>query len=487
MGKSNYKQAILLSLIILFSILIRIFFSTGHIFSDDAYYSFLSYSILKGDLTREYLGYPVFPLRIAFIGLNAISMMIFGTNEFATLFFPFLFSIINVLLVFKLTDLITENKAIALTASMLAAFFPTDVLFASISFPDLIATFFINLGIYFLLKSYYQKIKYYALVGGLSFFLSMQFKESIYYILFLLVILLGYFLLKNRRMNFQLVIGIIFILGNYLIEGVVYLFLYNEFFYRITITNINYNFSFYDFFPYTAEKISGSKYYIRNLFDQVFLINIKSIFLRRFYLFLPIISAVQTFFSFNKKENRLLLFWFWGSAIFLIAFTTSFSEYKPLDLARSWYIYPLLMPMLILSAIFLNNFSKLIRNGLITIYILGSLIMCFEYQLFFNKDNLDFLKKYLRKNSSKNIYTDHYTKYSVDLTREYKTGKSYRILGKEFELNQIPAGDWILFNKKHIEELKLQRYLFPDFEFLKSNQFKKIASFDDFIFYEKIR
>jgi len=216
------------------------------------------------------------------------------------------------------------------------------------------------------------------------------------------------------------------------------------------------------------------------------MINAKSIFLRRFYLFLPIATSVQTFINFRKKEQPLLNFWFWGSAILMIVFTTSFNEFKPLDLARSWYIYPLLMPMIILSSIFINRFSKLIRNGLIAIYILGSLIMCFEYTNFFDKDNLTALKTFLRENSSKTIYTDHFTKYSVDLIREYKSDNSKRILGDDFNYNKMANGDWILLNKKHIDELQMQKYQFPDFSILNSNQFSKVASFNDFVFYEKL-
>ena len=483
---STYKQYYLLFLIILSGIAVRYYFRIGHIFSDDAYYTYLSFSLLNGDFAKDYLGYPVFPLRIAFIAITSISMKIFGANEFAAMIFPFVFSLVNILLTYKLTRLLTENEKIAITAALLISFFPTDVIFASINFPDLINIFFINLGIYFLLKSHIQKINRYTIVGGVLLFLSMQFKENIYYLLILFVIPLGYFIIKNRRLNLQLFVGIIFIAGNYLIEGLVYLFLHNDFFYRITITNINYRYSFYDFFPYTAEKISGSKNYFLNLFDQIILINSKSIFLRRFYLLLPLVATVQTFFNFKKKEQHLLTFWFWGTAILMIAFTTSFTEYKPLDLARSWYIYPVLMPMLILSAKFINRFSKLIKSGLVVIYILGSLIMCFEYQNFFDKDNLTALKTFLRDNPSEIIYTDHFTKYSVDLIREYQAANSKKILESDFDFSQVAAGDWILYNKKHIEELKLQKYQFPDFSILNSRTFRKVAAFNDFIFYEKL-
>lgn len=482
----NLQQYSFVGFIVVLGIIVRLFFQIGHVFSDDAYYSFLSYSLLNGDLTSNYLGYPVFPLRIGFIFLNSFSMKIFGANEFATLVFPFLFSIVNIGLTFKLTRLIAKDINISITSAFLIALFPTDVIFASIGFPDLINVFFINLGIYWLIKSYIFQKKRYAFLGGLSFFLSMQFKETIYYVFILLMILFAYQLIKNKQINFQLLIGLLFILANFVIEGFAYLLLHNDFFYRLTVTTINYQFSYYDFFPFTAQKISSSKNYLRNLFDQIFLINAKSIFLRRFYLFLPIIALIQSYFSVKKKEHSLLIFWFVGMTILLIIFTTSFTEFKPLDLTRSWYIYSLLMPIIILSAIFINRFSKNIKTLLLIIYIIGSLIMCFEYKIYFDCDNLDKLKRFLRENPTKMIYTDHFTKYSVDLIRNYERENSHRILGKNFKLNEIYSGSWILYNKKHIDELKLQHFEFPDFSILKRINFKQIASFKDFIFYEKL-
>ena len=336
------------------------------------------------------------------------------------------------------------------------------------------------------MKSYYLNKLSTAYLGGIFFFFSMQFKETIYYVLILLVILFIYLLVKKKQLVPQVLIGAVFIFLNYFIEGIIYLFVHNDFFYRISITNTNYSYSFYDFFPYTAQKLSGSKNYFRNLFDQIILINTKSVFLRRFYLFLPIVASIQTYFNFKKNKFALINFWFWGTSILLIAFTTSFSEYKPLDLARSWYIYPLLMPAVILSAIFINRFSKRIRYGLVIIYVLGSLIMCFEYQNFFDSYNLNSLKSFLSENSTKTIFTDHFTKYSIDLIRGYELNNSERILGVDFDADQLNSGDWILYNKKHIDELKLQKFRFPDFNSLESNKFRKITAFNDFIFYEKL-
>ena len=467
--------------------MVRIYFPLSHIFSDDAYYSYLSYSFLNGDFTHNYLGYPVFPLRIGFISLTSFSMMIFGTNETATIVFPFLFSIVNLILTYKLTLIITKDINAALRAAFLMALFPTDVVFATLNFPDLINVFFINLGIYFLLKSFYEKNIKIALLGGAAFFLSMQFKENIYYIFILLIILFVYFLVKQKQISIHIIIGFLFIGINVLMEGFIYFLLHNDFFYRFTITSLNYQYSFYDFFPYTAQKISGSKNYLRSLFDQIFLINGRAIFLRRFYIFLPLIASVQSVINFRKKKYQLLIFWFAGLAVLLIGFTTSFTEFKPLDLQRSWYIYPVLMPIIILSAQFISNFKKQISFLLITIYTLGSLIMCHHYEIFFDKSNLTSLKAYLRENSGKKIFTDHFTKYGVDLIRSYKTeSKSERILGNDFNFRKIIEGDWILYNEKHIDELKMQKYNFPDFSILNSKEYKRIATFRDFVFYEKI-
>jgi 4-amino-4-deoxy-L-arabinose transferase-like glycosyltransferase len=473
--------------LILIGIALRFYFQIGHIFSDDAYYSYLSHTLVSADFADNYLGYPVFTLRIVHLALTSFSFKIFGINEFATVFFPFIFSILSLILTYKLTLLLTKNTGTALTSTFLMTFFPTDVIFASINFPDLINLFFINLGVYFLLKSFYNKNSKTAILGGISFLISMQIKENIYYVLILLIIILLYLLIKQKQLNFQITIGLLFIGTNVLLEGFIYFLLHNDFFYRFTITSLNYQYSFYDFFPYTAQKTSGSKNYLKNLFDQIVLINGKSIFLRRFYLFLPIIASIQSLFNYRKKDEQLLNFWFWGLVILSIAFTTSFTEFKPLDLQRSWYIFPIVMPMVILSGQFINRFKKSIKITLLIIYTAGSLIMCHQYEMFFDKENLDSLKTFLIENTEKTIYADHFTKYSVDLIRSYEhKNSSERILGKDFDFTTIKIGDWILYNKKHIEELEMQKYEFPDFSVIDSEGYKKVASYNDFIFYEKI-
>lgn len=484
---TKYRNELFLTLIIIIGITLRLYFQIGHIFSDDAYYSYLSYTLLNGEYAKDYLGYPIFPLRVTFLSITALSFNFLGVNEIATIVIPFVLSIANLILTYKLARLVTGDINVSLLSALLMAFFPTDIVFATIGFVDLPNIFFINLGIYFLYKSYKISENRLAIVGGILFFLSMQIKENIYYSAILLIMLLVYLIVKKKNLNTQIVIALLFIILNIVVEGIVYLFLHKDFLYRFTLLQQNYNYSYYDFFPQTAQKISNVKNYWRNLFDQIFVINGKAIFLRRFYLFLPIIASIKSVINIRKKENKLLTFWFLGTLILLIAFTTSFTEYKPLDLKRSWYIYPLLMPMIIITATFLNKMKRNLRYILVCIYIVGAVIMCSHYEVYFDKESKSELKSFIAENQQRKIFTDHFTKYSVDLIRSYSDlSKSDRILGNDFGWSKVVIGDWVLYNQKHIDELKLQKHNFPDFSILESNLFSRVKNYGDFIFYEKV-
>jgi len=130
------NQKYYLFYIILAAIITRIIFSFGHIFSDDAYFNYLAYTLYKGEFANDYIGYPHTPLRINLLALTAFSFLIFGANEFATMIFPMIFSIGNILLAYFFMKEITNNVNSALIAALIMAFFPTDIAFATINFSD---------------------------------------------------------------------------------------------------------------------------------------------------------------------------------------------------------------------------------------------------------------------------------------------------------------------------------------------------------------
>ena len=91
--------------------------------------------------------------------------------------------------------------------------------------------------------------------------------------------------------------------------------------------------------------------------------------------------------NFLHKYYQLIncSFWYLGLAILFIFFTTSLQTYRPQVLRLSWYIYPLFMPTVILSAIFISTIKIKIRSVLLMIYFCGSLVMCNSYRDYFQK------------------------------------------------------------------------------------------------------
>ncbi|MEJ2196655.1 MAG: hypothetical protein P8X73_17620 [Ignavibacteriaceae bacterium] len=114
--------------------------------------------------------------------------------------------------------------------------------------------------------------------------------------------------------------------------------------------------------------------------------------------------------------------------------------------------------------------------------------MSTHYEIYFNKENINSLKLFMIGYPEKKIFTDHFTKYSVNLLRNYADlTNSERILGIDFDWGNVHPGEWVIFNQKHIDELIMQGYQFPDFSTLNSGLFNKIEQFGDFIIYKKIQ
>jgi len=482
----KYNKLLFTSIISL-GFALRLYFYMGHIFSDDAYFTYLSYTLYNGEYGADYIGYPVSLLRFNLHVLTVAAFTLFGPNELAASFFPMLFSIANLFLTYFLTKQITKSEKTALTAMFLMAAFPTEIIFAGLAFADAFCAFFINLGIFLLFIAHEKKAVIPAVFAGLSLAVSIQFKINVFFIGLLLGILLVYELIKHRKLNPYISIALIFTVLNLIIEGLIYLKLHDNFLYRFVLTEQNYLFGRDNFFVKgSAFGYASDAEYWTSLFKMLFIYNPKAVFLRRFLLFLPLLALVQSFISIRKNEYKLLSYWFLGLALVFLFFTSSFQTYQPLVQRFTWYIFPLFMPAVILSAVLLVRFKTNMRSVLLLVYFAGSIIMCGSYQEFFDKKENDELKDFLKNNPSPVIYTDHFTKYSIDLIDGYRQPlRTNRILGKDFNWKQIQPGSVVVFSRKHIRELEGQNFEFPGWGILQHNGFFEKSVFGDFIIYEK--
>jgi len=104
------------------------------VFSDDSYYNWLAFQYHTSSFSIDYLGYPILLIRKLAVLFTVISYNIIGYNERAGTLFPYLFSLASIILIFQITQDLLGDKRISLIAAFLTAFFPVDVIFASINF-----------------------------------------------------------------------------------------------------------------------------------------------------------------------------------------------------------------------------------------------------------------------------------------------------------------------------------------------------------------
>ena len=476
------NNRIIIPIIVFIAVFIRIYFFVGHIFSDDAYYSKLSQIILTNEPISQYQGYPIFKLRLLFILGNSLIMKVFGVKEVSTIILPFIFSILNLFLVYIFAKKLFNNKT-SLIAMILVAFFPTDVVFATISFPDSINVFLINLGLLFLYKATTQNNLMYSIAAGFLFSFSLLFKENLIYYFTALLIILSFTIIKKDKSSALIFISLLIIVLFFLLESFTYKLFTGNFLYRYSILEENYKYSFYDFFPYSVQKLTHSNNYVQNLALQIIL-NLKYIFLRRFYLFLPLIALIISFINIFRKENLLISIFFLLLSSLLILFTTDLTFYRPLNLERSWYFFPLLLPSVLVASVFLEKLKFRYILPILLLYLVGSLNMTTVYQQYFNREINSEIKYFISKDKTHKIYTDHFTKYSIDLLSGDDT-TAINFSDKFIDENLIDKNSYLLYNEKHIDELNLQGYKFLGLSELLVNNVTLINSFGDFKIYKK--
>jgi 4-amino-4-deoxy-L-arabinose transferase-like glycosyltransferase len=473
------KEKIYLAAIMAAALILRLFFLNGHIYSDDSYYSHLSYTILTGNFAEHYFGYPIFLLRLLHLYLTSFSFFLFGINPFASVIFPLLFSLLNILLCFLLSKELTGNTTTALISSFFFSILPTDIFFATINFTDLQASFIIYLSLYLLLISIKKNKLSYALLSSLIFSLSLQMKETGLFFLPALLLIFLYLLFVKKQFEYKLLLPGVFIFLNIFIEGLIYLIINNDFFYRFALLQRNYLYAYYDFFPYTT----GANTIWKVAIHQVFISNPYWLFLRRYYLFLPLTGFIYSIYSIVKKKQLLLPFWTVAVSLALIGFSLSLFEYRPLSLKSSWYAYPVFIPAIILTAQLINTLRNTIKIPLLILYLFFSIFMCRQYYFFFDSPNLKQFNNFIKENSGKQIYSDHFTYYGINLITGYKTYNPDNIINKQsFNTEQISSGDLFILHTDHIKELSLQGYKFPH---ISDSSYNLINNIGYFSIYQK--
>jgi hypothetical protein len=465
-------------------IFVRFYFYFGQVYSDDAYYNYLAYTMYNGDFGSDYLGYPICLVRIGQSFITAVSFLLFGPSEHSAAVFPMLFSIMNMFLNYKLVKTLIRSEIVSVLVLAFTAFYPTEVLFASIAFTDLYSTFFINLGILLILIADSNKKVFYAVLGGLSLALSMMFKENAFYTAILLGVLFLSVLVWKRSFNKYIFISLGVLGLGMCLEGAVYYLINGDFFYRLSIMKEGNLFSRQDFFNEgSAFGYEGGNYLI-NILKLVFIDNTSAVFLRRTMAFIPLLAVIQLFVYRKNRKNRIAVYWFSGLLLLYLFFTMSLTSYQPMVLRFTWYLYPLFLPAMILAAKLFSEMKKGWMLVSVAGYIILSLYMTDHFRQYFDMDNIEIFEQAVKAEPDRIIYTDHFTKYSIDLIDKYKRPSRVIRLNCSGE-NIIPSGSLVVYHTGHISEIAKQGFNYPEESYYRENGFEEINRFGSFILFEK--
>lgn len=484
MFSDDKRTKLIVYALIAAGIFVRFYFFFGQVYSDDAYYNYLAYTMYNGDFGHDYLGYPICLVRIGQTFITAVSFLIFGPSEYSAAVFPMLFSIMNMFLNYKLAKTLIKSEIVSVLVLAFTAFYPTEVLFASIAFTDLYSTFFINLGILLILIADSNKKVFYAVLGGLSLALSMMFKENAFYTAILLGVLFLFVLVWKRSFNKYIFISLGVLGLGMCLEGAVYYLINGDFFYRLSIMKEGNFFSRYDFFNEgSAFGYEGGNYLI-NILKLVFINNTSAVFLRRTMVFIPLLAVIQLFVYRKNRKNRIAVYWFTGLLSLYLFFTMSLTSYQPMVLRFTWYLFPLFLPAMILAAKLFSEMKKGWMLVSVAGYIISSLYMTDHFRQYFDMDNIEIFEHSIKAEPNKIIYTDHFTKYSIDLIDKYNRPSRVIRLSCSGE-NIIPSGSLVVYHTGHISEIAKQGFNYPEENYYRENGFEEINRFGSFIVFEK--
>ena len=340
-------------------IVLRILCFSGYSGSDDGAYAELGYLMASGQFDLStYIGDPVFPLRLGLIAPTALGFKLTGPDEIVMIAYPFILSLLGIILVF-FAGRAFFNIHVGLISASILAILPIDIRMASQLLPDLPASFWSALGVFCLyLGSNRQDSRSKALLGfasGLCFGMSWMCKETILYLLPFVAFYLIW-LIKQRKSNIHLLWGTGLTLGGFwIVESLIYFHLTQDFLFRLHETARNFDWSKDWFFSEGSRFGWAEGKYAQVLLKRLLIEGPQKIFFYKSYAMVTGTAALACIYGLSKKPRVFAIVgsWFLSLAFMFNFASTSLHAYTPLVL-RDRYMYSLLFPAIICVAGGLN-------------------------------------------------------------------------------------------------------------------------------------
>jgi hypothetical protein len=462
-----------LLIVIGIGILLRAFAFQGYADSDPQAYSALANDLSMGIFRiAQYGGPPVFPLRIGIYAPTAFFIKAWGLSEITLVAYPFLVSIAGLILAYGFGMIAFGPLAGLLTAAILAVI-PLDIKMASLLYPDAVAAFWANLGIFLVwlsLLSLSQGLRpvLMALAGGFAFGISWLCKESVFYIAPLILILFA-FLFDSITPKRKLVLLLFLSLGALSVLLAETWLLYTktkDVLWHFHATERNYKQCAVWFFDASSPYFGWQpEHRTAAIAKRVLLTGPRFIFTQ--FLSIPSIALLALAWALMLKKRTFIVPGIWLiTLIFMYNFmTSSFQSYMPLPLIDR-YLYPILLPSIVIFSGFIATLFKPESYPNVTkehafwaLFFSG----CFCY-LLVSHGSYGFSSKpehaarivaiKIKKNDI--VYTDYRTASSLTFfrTRTLSPSNAFTIPYENISVKEIKPGSYVLIDKKKIEFLR---------------------------------
>jgi 4-amino-4-deoxy-L-arabinose transferase-like glycosyltransferase len=343
-------------------LLLRLYEFRGFGAVDDAAYAQIAHQMAQGTFhAGTYEGPAVFPLRVGMIYPTAILFRFFGVSEWTMVAFPFILSLLSILLAYAATKHFFGARA-GLIAAAIWTLLPLDAFHAGILEPDLAGAFFQSLGILGIvvaIERHRSRLQSSLLVGlglGALFGISWLCKESVAYAAPFCAFLMFRTLRTDWKRHAPLWAGVaVGSIAVLVLEMAVYHGATGDWLFHFHETERNYHQYQNAFFVSGSSLTSPNQHsYAAAVVRRLVLDGPATIFLRSQFMHLPLLAAIVCLHALYWRDRAYLIpaLWFASLAFMFNFASSSLSSYTPLILFER-YLYPVMLPAAILVAGFL--------------------------------------------------------------------------------------------------------------------------------------
>lgn len=348
-GRETRRTWLVLGLILALAAALRVLSFRGYTSHDASAYAQLAHMMVSGGFEPGMMWYfPVFSVRVGLFAPVALAFRLGGVNEAMLTLYPFLLSMLSVLLAYSAAKAMFGTSA-GLVAACLMALLPIDMRFATQLYPDLPAAFWMNAGVLLMYAGARQQAvprkAAFGALAGLALFASWLCKETVLYLLPFIGLYLFWLVVRERR-NVALLSACVVVAGLLVgFEGWLYHGEAGDFLFRLSALRRN---SQNAISVLPVFNLAGAAHYVGRRITEV----ARETLFNAYFAFVPAVAIFACVYARIRASRRFMFpaLWFvWLLLVFGFG-SGSLRVYAPLHLHVARFQYPMLFPAILLAS-----------------------------------------------------------------------------------------------------------------------------------------